>query len=176
MVIGMAASEGSAGRRIGLRRLLPPFPVTLLQPVLARAIRHVIATRPGIFNRIGPHTGKRFLIDPVDLPFAMLLRPDPRRPSLRAVRRDERPGHDARIAGRFLTLLDMVDGRLDGDALFFTRELAVEGDTEAVVCLRNALDDVEGSVIEDCAELFGPLGQHALALLRRLRGHGQERD
>ena len=88
--------------------------------------------------------------------------------SLLHVPPDAAPRPDARIAGKFLTLLAVADGRLDGDALFFTRELVVEGDTEAAVCLRHALDDLEGSIADDVADMFGPPGRAALALLRRV--------
>lgn len=65
----------------------------------------------------------------------------------------------------------MVDGRYDGDALFFTRDLRVEGDTEAIVCLRNALDDVEGSVADDIAAFFGLPGRKFLEIARRMEIH-----
>ena len=146
-----------------------PLPLVCLQPLLSRVVRGVARRRPELFRRIGPHGHKRFLIDPVNMPFVLLLQPDSGHPRLTAVRRGQSVAHDARIAGRFLTLFDMVDGRLDGDALFFTRELIVEGDTEATVCLRNALDDLEGSIADDIAALYGPVGQGALAALRRLR-------
>ena len=102
-----------------------------------------------MFARLGRHAGKRFLIDPTDLPFVLVLTPLPERPLLTAHRRHERPAHDAAIAGTFFNLLDMIDGSLDGDALFFSRDLQVSGDTEAVVALRNALDDFEGSALEE---------------------------
>ena len=70
-----------------------------------------------------------------------------------------------------MTLLGMIDGRYDGDALFFTRDLIVEGDTEAVVCLRNALDDVEGSVADDVATFFGALGKRILKIARGMTLH-----
>lgn len=109
------------------------------------------------------------------MPFALILRPDPDRPRLKAVRRHSGLAYDARIAGSFLTLLDMVDGRLDGDALFFSRDLIVEGDTEATVCLRNALDDLEGSIADDIADMLGPPGRMALGVLRRIRTHDHDR-
>lgn len=158
-----------------LRSILPPFPLIFVQPFLGRIVRNIAIKRPGLFRRIGEHKNKLFLIDPVDFPFVMLLRAHPDRPSLKIFRRDNLPSCDARIAGTFLTLLDMVDGRLDGDALFFSRDLSVEGDIEAVVCLRNALDDLEGSVVEDCADLFGPPGRHMLTLLRKIRNHDTEK-
>lgn len=65
----------------------------------------------------------------------------------------------------------MIDGRYDGDALFFTRDLSVEGDTEAVVCLRNALDDVEGSIADDVAAFFGPPGERFLKVARKLNDY-----
>ena len=105
----------------------------------------------------------------MNLPFVLMLYPDPAAPRLMAARRHNAPAFDARIAGTFLTLLDVVDGRLDGDALFFNRALTVEGDTDAAVCLRNALDDLEGSIADDVAAMFGPPGQAALTLLRRAR-------
>ncbi len=109
------------------------------------------------------------------MPFVLLLRPNPDRPYLKAMRRSKNNKNDARIAGSFLTLFDMVDGRLDGDSLFFTRDLKVEGDTEAVVCLRNALDDLDGSIGDDIAAMFGPLGRGVLTSLRRIRSHQYER-
>lgn len=151
------------------RVLLAPLPLFLLQPVLNRIVRGITRDRPELFARLGTHKNKRYLIDPLNMPFIFLLCPDPDRPVLRAFRRRETPEYDARIAGTFLKLLDMVDGRLDGDAMFFTRDLSVEGDTEAVVVLRNALDDLEGSVVDDIASLFGPPGRAVLAALRRIR-------
>lgn len=88
---------------------------------------------------------------------------------LQAVLRRDSVPHDAHIAGSALTLLDMIDGRLDGDALFFSRDLRITGDTEAVVSLRNALDDLDGSVADDAATLAGPAGRAILGFLRRLR-------
>ena len=159
----------------GLLRPLRALPLFVLQPLLGRIVRHIARKRPELFNRIGPHKDKCFLIDPVNMPFVMTLYPSPERPRLKAVRRHEATAYDARIAGSFLTLLDMVDGRLDGDALFFTRALTVEGDTEATVCLRNALDDLEGSIADDIAALFGPPGRLTLGALRRLRNPENDR-
>lgn len=53
-----------------------------------------------------------------------------------------------------MTLLDMIGGKQDGDALFFSRDLSVTGDVEAVVVLRNAIDDTDGSVIDDLLPSF----------------------
>jgi len=157
------------------RLALAPVPLFLLQPVLGRIVRRIARLRPEIFGRIGPHVKKSFQIDPVNMPFVLVLHPDPANPRLHAARRHAAPRPDARIAGSFLTLLAVADGRLDGDALFFTRELIIEGDTEAAVCLRHALDDLEGSIADDVADMFGPPGRAVLALLRRVGTPNEER-
>jgi O2-independent ubiquinone biosynthesis accessory factor UbiT len=149
--------------------LLAPVPLAVLQPILTRIASHVAQSRPELFNRLGTHAGKRFLIDPLDLPFVLVLTPEPERPRLTAHRRAEHPVHDACIAGTFLNLLDMIDGALDGDALFFSRDLRVSGDTEAVVALRNALDDFEGSALDSAIGSFGPLSAPAALAMSVVR-------
>ncbi|MGR3460323.1 MAG: ubiquinone anaerobic biosynthesis accessory factor UbiT [Roseovarius sp.] len=139
----------------------------VVQPILSRVVRRIAGRHPSLFARLGPHQGTDFLIDPVDLPFALHLRPDPDALLFRAVPRDAVPQAGAVIRGRFLLLLELVDSEEDGDAAFFSRDLEVSGDTEAVVRLRNALDDVDGSIAEETAAMFGPPGRAVLARLRR---------
>ena len=157
------------------RLLLAVLPLAPLQLLLDRAARHVAQRRPELFARLGTDAGKRFIIDAEELPFVLLLRPDPGHVRLEAHRRERIPPHDARIGGTFLNLFDMVDGALDGDALFFTRDLRISGDVEAVVRLRNALDDLDGSVMDTAVEGLGPLAAPArlgLSALRSYRGRG----
>jgi predicted lipid carrier protein YhbT len=154
------------------RPLLRPLPLFAIQPWLSLLVRAAVRRRPQLFERLEAQRRRRYLIDPLNLPFVLLLEPDPHAPSLRALRRTHRAAYDARIAGTLLTLLAMVDARRDGDALFFSRDLVVEGDTEAVVALRNALDDIDGSLAEDVA---AGLGLPALAILSLLRRAGAGR-
>lgn len=138
-----------------------------VQPILSRVVRRIAAGHPSLFSRLGPHQGTDFVIDPVDLPFALHLRPDRQALVFRAVPREAAPPAGAVIRGRFLLLLELVDSEEDGDAAFFSRDLEVSGDTEAVVRLRNALDDVDGSIAEETAAMFGAPGRAILARLRR---------
>lgn len=130
-------------------------------------MRKIAAQNPDMFNRLGPYKQANFVIDPTNLPFALLLRPDPDDLLLVACNRRNLPDHQAHIAGKFLNLLQLVDCDLDGDALFFSRDLEITGSTEAVVCLRNALDDVDGSIAESVADIFGPAGRGVLGVMRR---------
>ena len=149
------------------RPWLPPMPLFLLQPVLRRIVQRVAGTNPDMFGRLGPHVQANFVIDPVSLPFVLFLHPDPENLILKACPRHNIPEHDARISGGFTDLLMLVDGDMDGDALFFSRDLTVSGNTEAVVCLRNAIDDVDGSIAENVADMFGAAGRAALNAFRR---------
>lgn len=149
--------------------LLAVAPLAIIQPILGHIASHVARDHPELFARLGVHARKRFMVDPIDLPFVLILSPDNNRPTLRAYRRYEKPVHDAGIAGKFFNLLDMIDGSQDGDALFFTRDLRVSGDTEAVVALRNALDDFEGSALESVIGSFGPLAKPAALAVSGMR-------
>lgn len=147
-----------------LTRIVRPLPLTPLQLPLSMVLRSVVARHPHIFERLGEHADKRFGLDPSDLPFSFVLVPHPTRPSLTVVRRLPE-GLPVRIAGPLFALLGLVDGSYDGDALFFSRDLVVEGDVEAVLALRNAIDDAGIDLVADAAALFGPLaplGQRVL--------------
>lgn len=159
--------------------LLRFLPLPLLQPVLTLIGTQVAKAQPDVFLRLGPHAQKSFIIDPTDLPFVLVLQPRPEAPALNAWRRVNAPRGHARIAGSFLNLFDLIDGSLDGDALFFSRKLRVTGDTEAVVALRNALDDVDGGVVETITRAFGPLSGIAamtVTQLRTLGGRGKRHE
>ncbi len=155
--------------------LLRFLPLPLLQPILTLIGTQVARAQPDVFARLGPHALKSFVIDPTDLPFVLVLEPRPDIPSLSAWRRGDVPFCHARIAGSFLNLFDLIDGSLDGDALFFSRKLRVTGDTEAIVALRNALDDVDGGVVESITKAFGPLAPIAAITVSHLRTLGGRR-
>lgn len=154
----------------GPGRMLTRTVCAALSPVLSRVVRGIATRHPEIFDRLGPHGQSDFIIAPRELPFALHLRPDRASPVLRAVPKAPLPPHDARIEGGFLLLLQLVDADSDGDAAFFSRDLTITGNTEAVVTLRNALDDVDGSIAAEAADLFGRPGR---AILFRLRKRAQ---
>jgi len=158
-----------------LADLSAPVLSLALAPLLNRVVEGLARKHPSIFDRLGPHTATGYVIDATNLPFALFLRPDPARPVLSAVARNSLPAHQALIRGSFDTLFELIDSDADGDAVFFSRDLVIEGNTEAVVSLRNALDDVDGSIAADAADLFGPPGRLALGFLRGRAGARNER-
>lgn len=146
---------------------LRPIPPWLLQPALDRGLRHVLDRHPDLFERLADLDRPRYRIDVTDLPFGFVLDVAPERLTL--VRRPELVdvAATATIRAPLLTLLELMQGRLDGDALFFSRDLVVEGDTEAVVALRNAIDGAGIDLIEEAMGVLGPLAGPLRAVLER---------
>ncbi|MFQ5774146.1 MAG: SCP2 domain-containing protein [Kiloniellaceae bacterium] len=142
-----------------------PLPPVLLQPIVDVAMAAMRRRYSEVFARLAPLADAAFLIDPVDLPFSFLLRPGGRPPGLTVVRDGEADAEAAAtIRGPLLALIDLLEGRVDGDALFFSRDLVIEGDTEAVVTLRNVVDGAEIDFVEVMASPLGPLS----GVVRRL--------
>jgi predicted lipid carrier protein YhbT len=145
-----------------------PLPLLPLQLVLGGVLQRIHRRNPAIFDRLGRHARARFGIRPIDLPFAFVVEAKP--PRLSVVR--ELPkGLDARISASLANLLALLEGRVDGDALMFSRELVIEGDVEAVLALRNAIDDAQLDLAAELSSLFGPLGVPARRAFEAARGH-----
>lgn len=147
---------------------LRPLPLVLLQPFLDIAMAILSRHHPDLFAHFADIEETTFFIDPVDLPFGFLLRPS-KTPRLTAIAKDTPPdmymdtdtAPTATIQGPLAILIRLLEGRLDGDALFFSRHLTVEGNMEAVVTLRNAVDGAGIDVLDDLLSVFGPFSRPA---------------
>lgn len=151
-----------------ITRPLPLFPVTR---ALGALVRRMSRDNPAMLRRLGAYRGRRYLIDPTDLPFVLLL--DSGTPDMSAHRRDRLPAHDCRITGLLSAFLAMLHGAEDGDALFFSRDLTIEGNTEAVLALRNAIDDAEldlAATLQQAAGPLAPLVRRVIAWAERASG------
>jgi len=156
--------------------VLRPLPLAPLQPALGLALRAVLGRHPGLLDRLAGLGDPVFIVDPVDLPFVFVLRTGAR-PSLRAARMGvAAPEARAVVRGPLMDLIDLLQGRDDGDAQFFSRRLTIEGDTGAVLALRTALDGAEVDLAAEVLAALGPLatparraGRVAGALLARAR-------
>ena len=144
--------------------LLPLEPLSL---VLTHLVRRIATRHPGLPRRLEHHARQRFMLDLTDLPFVLLLEPGPGRPRITAHRRTRLPPHDCRIAGAVAAFMEMLHGGMDGDALFFSRDLVIAGDTAAVLALRNAIDDAELDLADEVAGLGGPVAPLIRGLLRQ---------
>lgn len=146
--------------------MAPALVLSAVDLALADFVGRIAGAHPSLKARLAGIAAASILIEPAELPFALLTRIAPDGgPSVRIARPADLEGTTARISGSFLALLDLLEGRVDGDTLFFRRDLRVTGDVACVVALRNALD---GENIDLAADLFSSFGLAA----DRLRGVG----
>lgn len=149
--------------------LIAAVPLEIMQRAAAKLLVEMLARNPQLFDRLGEHAGKRFAFVPTDLPFAYMV--TPAGPILRVVRQPALPLAEVTVKGPIVMLLALLEGRLDGDALFFSRQIEFSGDTEAMLALRNALDDNHIDLPSDLALLAGPLAGPVRSVSEKLRGH-----
>jgi predicted lipid carrier protein YhbT len=136
---------------------LRPIPKALLQATFSAALNTVLKRHPDILDRLQSIGSATIAIDVTDLPFLLVFRPGSGPEALRlAERRAEAPAA-ATIRGSLTVLLSLLQGKADGDALFFSRALTIEGDTAIVVALRNVIDNAEIDLLEDITIGFGRL-------------------
>ena len=123
------------------RRLAAALPSWPLEMVLSRALRSLASRRPELFERLGVHSRCVFVVRPTDLDFAFSVVPHRWQGRVSLVRPETRG--DVHIEGPLLSLIGLLDGSLDGDALFFNRVISVTGRTDALLALRNAIEEAE---------------------------------
>ncbi len=138
---------------------LKPVRPVVLQPIFDAMLKMIRRRHPDILERMADYGDRAVCIDPVDLPFVILLEPDPEQPRLTVLREVDPGSVTATIHGPLGMLIALAEGKVDGDALFFSRRLVIEGDTEVVVALRNAIDGAGIDLIDDISAELGPLAR-----------------
>jgi predicted lipid carrier protein YhbT len=157
----------------------PPLPLALLrgaatvmpEPAVAAIANAVLGglrkTHPKLLSNLAGLEPAVVHVAATDLPyrFSLQLGRDP--VSIRVVDRDA-AGADAEIRAAVATLVDLVEGRIDSDTLFFRRDLRISGNTAVVVGLRNVLDREELSLAAELESLAGPFARPARRIARAL--------
>lgn len=143
------------------------IPIGPFDRMLARLMRLLMRRHPGVFKRMRDYSGRSLLIVPDEIGFDFFLKFEGEKSSLTASRRSATPATDAVIRGALPGLIGLLEGREDGDALFFSRALTIEGDTALVLALRNAVDGAAIDLIEDLCSTLGPAAGPAEIVLRR---------
>ncbi len=129
--------------------LIRPIPAFSFKPVVKHVLDRMKKLYPEIFSRLAILENTNFLIRPTDLHYSFHLSVQEGETHVEV--RDnstEHPEFQAVISGPMLDLIRLLEGRVDGDALFFSRTLNIEGDTEAVLTLRNAVDSADVSLVD----------------------------
>lgn len=123
--------------------LIAPLPREPVEVLLSELIKRLVARRPDLLRRLGAVTKVPIAVVPDDLPHGFLLSLHPDNPSVKIRDKAGLVSAEAVVRAPLLDLLGVLDGTYDGDALFFSRDLRVEGRTEYVLALRNTLEDAE---------------------------------
>ncbi|HLT78129.1 MAG TPA: SCP2 sterol-binding domain-containing protein [Ferrovibrio sp.] len=150
------------------RRWVLPGAQAVADPLLNALCSRIARRHPDALERLSEIRGTIGLVVPRLEPLAVLLtlRPLPAAPHLKLTEVGGIASASAVVRADLPVLLKLLQGRIDGDALFFSRELTVEGDMEIVVALRNAIDDARIDLVSEVATLFGPFTSPAERLAR----------
>ena len=147
-------------------------PLALPERLLTHMARSVRNRQAGFLDRLGPHADAVIAIAPTDLPLVFRIQVSARDPV--SVLRTTTPCRcDARVTAPLFNLLAMLHGIQDGDALFFSRDLVIEGDMSAVLAFRNALDAEEIDLAEEFLAVIGLKGVAGAQLKRILAEIGR---
>lgn len=160
----------------GAMHVTPPF---VLTRAVAALLHGMERAHPKLFKNLARLKPTIVHVEPSDLPHCFELRyGGDEKPVVRILPKGTPAAADAEIKGNLDILLNLLEGRIDGDALFFTRGLVITGDTAAIVALRNTLDREEIDLFSDITGMFGPLAKpvgRALTTLGRVREEARNR-
>jgi predicted lipid carrier protein YhbT len=140
--------------------LLRGAATVLPRPVLARladaVVRGLGRSHPKLVANLARLERSVIHIVPSDLPYGFALGVGGDGVTLHIV--DASPqAASAVVSGSVAVLLDLLEGRIDSDTLFFRRDLRISGNTEVIVGLRNVLDREELQLTDELGALCGPL-------------------
>jgi predicted lipid carrier protein YhbT len=145
--------------------LIPGPVLARLTAALSRALRRRHPRLASNFARLDPAVVHVF---PTDLPHRFAIEFGGGKMDVRVLPGAETRPPDAEIRGSLMALIDLLEGRIDGDAMFFSREIEITGSTAVIVAVRNTLDREEIVITDDIAALFGPLERPAMRVARRV--------
>jgi predicted lipid carrier protein YhbT len=181
MRAGPASRAGASFSPVLIAGLaLRALPLPPLQALLQVGVSGLRRSHPRIFERFREFDDVLVAIYPTDLPFGFTLRLGG--DSVFAARVHDHdsmpPKPTATIRGSFALLLRLLEGTIDGDAVFFSRDFSFEGDTEVILRLRNMLESEEIDLPNDLLRglgLPGPVARRCANHARRL-GEMADRD
>lgn len=142
------------------------------EPVLARMVgmlnRVLHRRHPTLVREFGRLNAAAVHVVLTDVPHRFQIRYGEGRMDVAVLTDPHPPPPGATLRGSLATMIDLLEGRIDGDALFFTRDLQVDGSTEVIVAVRNTLEREVIDLRDDIAAVFGPFERPARRIGGRL--------
>ena len=145
--------------------LIPGPVLARLTVLLNRAMRRRHPKLVDNFARLDPAVVHVF---PADMPHRFAIEFGGGKMNVRVLLKDAPNPPDAEIRGNLMALIDLLEGRIDGDAMFFSREIEITGSTAVIVAVRNTLDREEILITDEIAAIFGPLERPARRIAHRI--------
>lgn len=148
-----------------VKRLIAPLPLWPLTVTLSHLVDRLMQRNQTVMARLVAISGTKFAITARDigLTFHVVINE-----STILVRTARTPDPDAHVTidGTIKQLVALLEGEIDGDALFFSRDLAVAGNTESLLTLRNAIDSANIDLRQEILSLLSPfdnIADHGLS-------------
>ena len=145
------------------------FDLDLLSLALQRVANRIYQQHPDAAERLESIYGTRFLVTITNLPFRCLITVFSRHVAVDCNLRYP-PSADVCVSGNYQALAQIFEGDADADSLFFSRDIQIQGNIEALVTLRNALDNEEINIVSELTPHFGRfagVANEALQLVNR---------
>jgi len=140
------------------RAILAAMPSAALARGMEIIVKRLEMRHPKLFSNLAKLPEATVFLTPSDLPHRFALQMGPK-VDFTLVPIDAAPS--AEIKASLADMVAMLEGREDGDALFFSRGIQVTGDTAVIVALRNTLDREEIDLYDEILSVCGPFAQPA---------------
>lgn len=128
----------------------------ILQNAINRLTKLFIQKHPKVITKMAEYTPARLVLIPSDMPFCFFVEFTKDNMQINIIDQNAFDGKNLTCITASLELfIKMLEGNLDGDALFFSRQLTVAGDTTIIVALRNILEAENVNIKTDIDETFG---------------------
>jgi predicted lipid carrier protein YhbT len=134
------------------------MPASMLQRMIDNLMRGMRREHPRLFQNLERLNAARLRIEPADLPHRFILAFGGGETSLTVANSDDSLC-TAGLTGKLDALLNLLEGRIDGDMLFFSRDIEITGNTSVVVALRNTIDREEINLLDDITAPLGPFAR-----------------
>ena len=121
-------------------------PKWLVKFVVIRGVASLRKRHPDLMTRLSPTYGREIYAYFTDLKYGVLLNIGEENTQVKV---GEKQNPNLSLKGKFFDLISIIEGKVDGDALFFSRKIEVEGDTETLIIIRNAFDSADICLIKE---------------------------
>ena len=153
-----------------MQSIAPEFNSSLLygllaKPIICRPIIQIgiskltklfIDKHPRVIKKMSQFSPSRMVLVPLDMPFDFFVEFSNESLQINIIDKNTYLGKNlTKITASIDVFVKMLEGNLDGDALFFSRKLIIEGETTIIVALRNILEAENVNIKNDIKKSLG---------------------